>query len=151
MRRMLGRSNVEISAVGMGCWAIGGPLWDGETPHGWGEVDDEESVRAIRTALELGVSFFDTANVYGAGHSERVLGRALSGRRSEVVIATKFNATFDEGTRQITGGQEDVGAFENPVGLPWQVTLQELTHLRFGQGTHELIDHLTVLEEQYRR
>jgi aryl-alcohol dehydrogenase-like predicted oxidoreductase len=103
VKRKLGRSGIEISALGVGCWAIGGPLWDGETPNGWGEVDDEESIRAIHEAVELGVSFFDTANVYGAGHSERVLGRALAGRRSEVVIATKFNLLFDETTRQITG------------------------------------------------
>jgi aryl-alcohol dehydrogenase-like predicted oxidoreductase len=87
----------------MGCWAIGGPFWEGETPHGWGEVDDSESIRAIHAALELGVNFFDTANVYGAGHSELVLGQALSGRRDKVVIATKFNAVFDETTRQVTG------------------------------------------------
>jgi aryl-alcohol dehydrogenase-like predicted oxidoreductase len=53
--------------------------------------------------VELGVNFFDTANVYGAGHSERVLARALSGMRQKVVIATKFNAVFDEATRQVTG------------------------------------------------
>ena len=103
MKRNLGRSGIEVSALGMGCWAIGGPFWDGETPHGWGEVDDEESIRAIYAALDRGVNFFDTANVYGAGHSERVLGRALASIRSQVVIATKFNALFDETTRQVTG------------------------------------------------
>ncbi|PKN92677.1 MAG: aldo/keto reductase [Chloroflexi bacterium HGW-Chloroflexi-6] len=103
MKRTLGRSGIEISALGMGCWAIGGPFWSGETPHGWGEVDDDESIRAIHAALELGVTFFDTANVYGAGHSERVLGQALAGKRGQVVIATKFNAVFDETTRQVTG------------------------------------------------
>ncbi len=103
MRRVLGRSGIEVSALGMGCWAIGGPFWSGETPLGWGEVDDEESIRAIHAALDLGVDFFDTANVYGAGHSERVLGRAFADRRSKVVIATKFNATFNETTRQVTG------------------------------------------------
>ncbi|MGD8627898.1 MAG: aldo/keto reductase [bacterium] len=103
MRRSLGRSGIEISALGMGCWAIGGPWSDGEVPLGWGEVDDEESIRAIHAALERGVDFFDTANVYGAGHSERVLGRAIGGRRSEVVIATKFNAVFDEAARLATG------------------------------------------------
>jgi aryl-alcohol dehydrogenase-like predicted oxidoreductase len=101
--RKLGRSGMEISALGMGCWAIGGPFWSGETALGWGEVDDSESIRAVRRALELGITFFDTANVYGAGHSERVLGRALAGHRAEVVIATKFNAVFDETTRQFTG------------------------------------------------
>lgn len=109
--RTLGRSGIEVSALGMGCWAIGGPFWAGETPCGWGEVDDNESIRAIHAALDLGVTFFDTANVYGAGHSERVLGNALLGRREQVVIATKFNAFFDEQTRQVTG------ADTSPAGI----------------------------------
>lgn len=101
--RKLGRSGIVVSPMGLGCWAIGGPFWEGETPQGWGEVDDEESIRAIQAALDLGITLFDTANVYGAGHSERVLARAFSGIRSRVVIATKFNAVFDETTRQVTG------------------------------------------------
>lgn len=101
--RNLGRSGIEVSALGMGCWAIGGPFWEKGTPHGWGEVDDEESIRALHCALELGVNFFDTANVYGAGHSERVLARAFAGLRDKVVIATKFNALFDEAAREVTG------------------------------------------------
>jgi len=102
MTRKLGRLG-EVSALGMGCWAIGGPFWRGETPVGWGKVDDSESTRAIQRALDLGITFFDTANVYGAGHSERVLGKALGARRKNVVIATKFNAVFDEKSRQVTG------------------------------------------------
>jgi len=103
VKRNLGRSGIEVSALGMGCWAIGGPFWSGETPQGWGEVDDNESIRAIHAALDFGINFFDTANVYGAGHSERVLARAFAGSRPQVVIATKFNAVFDETTRQVTG------------------------------------------------
>ena len=101
--RRLGRSGIEVSPMGMGCWAIGGPFWEGETPLGWGEVDDEESLRAIHAALDLGITLFDTANVYGAGHSERVLGQALAGMRSKAVIATKFNSVFDETSRKVTG------------------------------------------------
>ena len=101
--RKLGRSGIEVSPMGLGCWAIGGPFWDGETPQGWGEVDDEESIRAIHAGIDMGVTLFDTANVYGAGHSERVLARAFAGHRSKVVIATKFNAVFNETTRQVTG------------------------------------------------
>ena len=88
-KRTLGRSGIEVSALGFGCWAIGGE-WqaaDGQ-PLGWGKVDDEESVRAVRRALDLGVTFFDTADVYGTGHSEEVLGRALGARRDDVVLAT---------------------------------------------------------------
>ena len=105
--RKLGRSGIEISALGMGCWAIGGPFWAGETPLGWGEVDDEESLRAIQRALDLGVNFFDTADVYGAGHSEKILARAFAGKRDQVVIATKFSGVFDEETRQITGSSAE--------------------------------------------
>jgi len=102
-KRKLGRSGIEVSALGMGCWAIGGPFWEKGTPHGWGEVNDEESLHAIQRALDLGVNFFDTANVYGAGHSERILGKAFAGKRQDVVIATKFNALFKEATREVTG------------------------------------------------
>ena len=101
--RKLGRSGIEISALGMGCWAIGGPFWAGETPLGWGVVDDEESIRAIHAALDLGVNYFDTADVYGAGHSERVLARAFAGRRDSVVITSKFSNVFDETSKQVTG------------------------------------------------
>jgi aryl-alcohol dehydrogenase-like predicted oxidoreductase len=102
--RRLGRSGIEVSALGMGCWAIGGPWSEGSQPLGWGAVDDAESVRALRRALEVGITFFDTADTYGAGHSERILGRALAGgRRDGAVIATKWGYTFDEATRQATG------------------------------------------------
>ncbi|MPM36278.1 Aldo-keto reductase YhdN [bioreactor metagenome] len=111
MKRILGRSGIEVSALGMGCWAIGGPFFSGEIPQGWGQVDDAESTRAIHAALDHGVTFFDTANVYGAGHSERVLGAALGKKRSHVVIATKFNAVFDEATRQVSGSDS------SPAGI----------------------------------
>ncbi|MDX3058013.1 aldo/keto reductase [Streptomyces sp. NE06-03E] len=103
-KRTQGRGGFEAGALGFGCWAIGGE-WsapDG-SPLGWGKVDDDESVAAVRRALDLGVTFFDTADVYGAGHSERVLGRALAGRRDEAVIATKWGNLFDERTRTMDG------------------------------------------------
>ncbi len=79
--RMLGRSGLMVSEVGFGGWAIGG---------GWGPVDDETSVAAVRKAVDLGVSFIDTADVYGDGHGEEVIGRALEGnQRHRAVIATK--------------------------------------------------------------
>jgi aryl-alcohol dehydrogenase-like predicted oxidoreductase len=108
--RVLGRSGLTVSPVGFGCWAIGGPAYRDGNPIGWGEVDDDESVAAIHAALDAGITFFDTANVYGAGHSERVVGRALAGRRDEVVIATKFGNLFDEQTRQVTGQDASPGS-----------------------------------------
>jgi aryl-alcohol dehydrogenase-like predicted oxidoreductase len=107
LQRDLGtRTGVQVSALGLGCWAIGGPWTFNGDPAGWGEVDDEESIRAIRRALDLGVTLFDTADVYGCGHSERVLGKALAGRRDDAVIVTKVGNLFDEQTR--TGGGNDV-------------------------------------------
>jgi aryl-alcohol dehydrogenase-like predicted oxidoreductase len=106
MKRILGRSGIEVSAVGMGCWAIGGP-WDFlGRPAGWGEIDDAESIKAIHAALEMGATFFDTAANYGCGHSERVLGRALEGRRDKVVIATKFGYLVDEETKNVLSYDE---------------------------------------------
>jgi aryl-alcohol dehydrogenase-like predicted oxidoreductase len=97
----MGKSGLVVSALGMGCWAIGGPwTWKqpGEDPFpaGWGQVDDDESIRAIHVAMDLGINFFDTAANYGAGHSESILGEAIAGRRDKVYIATKFGHVVDE-------------------------------------------------------
>ena len=111
-KRRLGRSNLEVSAIGLGCWAIGGP-WDWlETdgvrePVGWGSVDDGESIRAIHYALEAGVNFFDTAANYGCGQSERVLSRAIAGRRDRIVLATKFGYLVDE-EKRLVADTEDI-------------------------------------------
>jgi aryl-alcohol dehydrogenase-like predicted oxidoreductase len=111
--RKLGKCNIEVSAVGMGCWAIGGP-WvydngvDEPFPAGWGDVNDQESIRAIHAGLDLGVNFFDTAANYGAGHSERILAKALAGRREKVVIATKFGYLVDQERKRITRKDEFV-------------------------------------------
>lgn len=103
LTRALGRSGRESSALGLGCWAVGGPAWRDGNPIGWGDVDDKESIRAIQRALDLGVTLFDTADVYGAGHSERVLGQALGKQRAKVLIATKFGNIIDEASRQAIG------------------------------------------------
>jgi aryl-alcohol dehydrogenase-like predicted oxidoreductase len=103
MERTLGHGGVPVSALGLGCWAIGGPFLLDGVPDGWGTVDDDQSIRAIRRAIDLGVSFFDTADVYGAGHSEEVLGRALEGRRRDMVISTKFGYTFDPKAKRAAG------------------------------------------------
>jgi aryl-alcohol dehydrogenase-like predicted oxidoreductase len=105
-KRRLGRSDLEVSALGLGCWPIGGP-WDWlepdgrKMPVGWGKVDDAESLRALHFALDAGVNFFDTAANYGCGHSERILGQALAGRRDKVILATKFGYLVDEINRTV--------------------------------------------------
>ena len=123
MKRTLGRSGIQVSTVGMGCWAIGGP-WDMlGSKGGWGVVDDAESTRAIHAALEHGASFFDTAANYGAGHSERVLGAALKNRRDQAVIATKFGYDVREATKQVEpyGASEE----ESDVALHLRADLEK--------------------------
>lgn len=85
--RTLGTSDMEVSVVSFGCWAMG--------RLGWGEVDDRESIAAVHRAVDLGINLFDTADVYGRGHSEEVLGRALKGRRDKVFVATKVGNRWD--------------------------------------------------------
>lgn len=80
--RKLGKSGIEVTALGLGLWAAGGGTW--------GPTDDQESLAAIDAALDAGVTFFDTADVYGNGHSEELLGRAMKGRRDRFIVATKI-------------------------------------------------------------
>lgn len=87
----LGAGGPQVSRVGFGCWAIGG--------HGYGATDDAESVRAVREALARGITLFDTADVYGFGHSEEVLSEALGADRHRVVVATKFGVCWDASGR----------------------------------------------------
>ena len=84
--RTLGRTDIEVSTVAMGCWAIVGD----ET---WGPQDEDDAIAAIKTAREVGITFFDTAEAYGDGYSEELLGRVLSDEREEVVIASKVSAS----------------------------------------------------------
>ncbi len=97
-------AGLDVSPMGMGCWAIGGPFWDGDNnPLGWGEVDDNESINAIHAGIEAGINFLDTADLYGAGHSERVIAKALTGKREQLIVATKFAFMFDEANKQAIG------------------------------------------------
>ena len=101
--RILGRSGIEVSPMGLGCWAIGGPFYMDGKMDGYGRVEDEESIRAIHAALSLGINFLDTSDAYGISHSEEIIGRALEGRRSQVVLATKFGYLGSEATKTLQG------------------------------------------------
>jgi len=76
-----------LSVVGLGCWAIGGD---------WNNTTDQSSIEAIQRAVDLGVNLFDVAPVYGFGHAEEVLGKALKGRRQKVLVALKCGLLWDE-------------------------------------------------------
>lgn len=86
--RKFGSTDLLVSEVGFGAWAIGGPAKVGDVAIGWGNTDDNVSIAAIKAALDKGINFFDTADFYGLGHSEELLGNTLS-REEDLVIATK--------------------------------------------------------------
>lgn len=90
--RKLGWTDLELSEIGFGAWAIGGE----GTQFSWGPQDDTLSVKAIKAAIESGINWIDTAAVYGLGHSETVVAKAVEGIRSEVIIATKCSRVWDK-------------------------------------------------------
>ncbi|MFK7764770.1 MAG: aldo/keto reductase [Roseobacter sp.] len=108
----------NVSPMGMGCWAIGGQFYSGSVPHGFPNNDDAESIRTIRATLDAGLRIFDTAAVYGAGHSERLLGRALKDEPDAIIIS-KLGTAIDEDTRQVlhdeTKASEVVSAIDRSL------------------------------------
>jgi len=87
----LGNSELQITRVGLGTWAIGGP-WE----YGWGPQDDNDSIKAILESLEVGVNWLDTAPIYGFGHSEEIVAKALKKTSIKPIIATKCGLTWNE-------------------------------------------------------
>src|SRR5712692_3857338 len=98
--RPLGRTWFQASEIGFGAWAIGAD---------WGEVDDEQSLRALHAAADAGVTFFDTADVYGDGRSERLIARFRKERREPSVVATKIGRRAPQNVKDFT--QENFGAW----------------------------------------
>lgn len=108
--RRLGKSGLQVTEIGIGLWAIGG--------NEWGPVDDQNSLDTIEAALQAGITFFDTADVYGFGHSEELLGQAMRGRRDEFIVATKigwigfdregFKSAYDSPEALIAGVQKNL-------------------------------------------
>src|SRR5256886_3633097 len=94
--RQLGTSDLHITPIGFGAWAIGGSGWE----FAWGAQNDSDSIAAIREALDAGINWIDTAAVYGLGHSEEVVARALEGVRDRPYVFTKCSMVWDE-RRQI--------------------------------------------------
>jgi len=90
--RRLGTTGLSITPLGFGSWAVGGGGWQ----FGWGSQDDRESIAAIHRALDLGINWIDTAAVYGLGHSEEVVGRAIKGLAERPYIFTKCSMAWDE-------------------------------------------------------
>lgn len=145
--RQLGDSDIKVSAVTFGAWAIGG-WW-------WGGTDDDPAIAAIQAGIDAGITCIDTAPMYGFGHSEEVVGRAVKGRRDQVVIATKCGLIWDRAEGEYFFEAQDEGG-AHPVYrcLSRKSILQEcdLSLQRLGVDVIDLyqchwMDSTTPLDE----
>src|SRR5689334_3550580 len=92
--RQFGNTDLQVSEIGFGAWAIGGGAMIGNVSIGWGDVDDHASEQALKRAVDVGINFFDTADIYGLGHSEEMIGKFIG---KENIVATKVgNASRDD-------------------------------------------------------
>jgi aryl-alcohol dehydrogenase-like predicted oxidoreductase len=125
-----------VPRLGLGCWAIGGPITFGGVAASYGPADDGEAMRAIRRGYDLGVRLFDTAENYGMGHSEELLGEALAGR-DDAVIVTKFGYDIDSAARAILG----VNASPARIRQSIEGSLRRLRRERIDAALFHVNDH----------
>ncbi|MGZ8511303.1 MAG: aldo/keto reductase [Chitinophagaceae bacterium] len=138
--RKFGNTGLLVSEIGFGAWAIGGGAMIGKTAIGWGDANDNESKKAISRSLELGINFFDTADIYGLGHSEQLIGQVL-GNNKDVIIATKVGNvsrndqfTFDYSKEYILKAcEESLQRLRRDAIDYYQLHTARLTHLQQGE------------------
>ena len=131
-KRTLGKSGIDVTEIGLGLWAAGGSEW--------GPTEDQQSLDAIDRALDEGVTFFDTADVYGMGHSEELLGQAMKGRREKFIVATKIGwIGFDDGATAYKTVDKLVSGVESNLkrlGTDYVDVIQ--SHISFQDPTMEV-------------
>jgi aryl-alcohol dehydrogenase-like predicted oxidoreductase len=98
-KRRLGWTNLELTTIGLGTWAAGGGNWK----FGWGPQDDNDTIASIHEAIDSGINWIDTAAVYGIGHSEEIVGKAIKGKREKLIIATKCERRWNKDGSEIYG------------------------------------------------
>ena len=149
--RKFGNTDLVVSEIGFGAWAIGGGAMIGSTAIGWGDTDDNVSIKAIHSALDTGINFFDTADIYGLGHSEELLGKTI-GNKKEVIIATKVGNVSRNDQFTVDYSKEYIlGACENSLKKLrreaidyYQLHSARMQHLQKG----ECIAAMQQLEQQ---
>jgi aryl-alcohol dehydrogenase-like predicted oxidoreductase len=148
--RKFGNTDLKVSEIGFGAWAIGGGAMIGNTAIGWGDADDTVSVAAINASIDQGINFFDTADIYGLGHSEELLGNAIG--KKEVVIASKVGNvsrneqfTVDYSKQYILSACEaSLKRLQRQTIDYYQLHSARLQHLQQG----ECIEAMLLLQKQ---
>ncbi|MGK2860832.1 MAG: aldo/keto reductase [Chitinophagaceae bacterium] len=149
--RKFGKTDMMVSEIGFGAWAIGGGAMIGNTAIGWGDTNDKDSKNAIHRSLDLGINFFDTADIYGLGHSEKLLGDILYNNK-EVLIATKVGNvsrneqfTFDYSREYILKAcNESLKRLRRDSIDYYQLHTAKLSHLQQG----ECLQAMELLQQQ---
>ncbi|MEO6537320.1 MAG: aldo/keto reductase, partial [Ferruginibacter sp.] len=149
--RKFGNTSLLVSEIGFGAWAIGGGAMIGGTAIGWGDANDSISKKAIHHSLDLGVNFFDTADIYGLGHSEKLVGE-VCGKVKDVIIATKVGNvsrdkkfTVDYSKKYILKACEDsLQRLNRGIIDYYQLHSARLQHLQQG----ECIEAMNLLQKQ---
>ena len=148
--RKFGNTDLLVSEIGFGAWAIGGGAMIGKTAIGWGDADDTTSVKAIHAALDAGINFFDTADIYGLGHSENLLGKII-GERKDIIIATKGGNvsrneqfTFDYSKQHILKAcEESLLRLKRDTIDYYQLHTARMRHLQNGES----IEAMQILQQ----
>ena len=106
-QRIFGKTGWRVSRIGLGCWQFGGAIMLDGRPDGWTGISDDESTATIQRAVELGINFFDTADMYGWGHSEEIIGQTLKPHRDRAFLATKVGFWHDDQDRRTFNESKD--------------------------------------------
>ena len=149
--RKFGNTSLLVSEIGFGAWAIGGGAMIGTTSIGWGDSDDTVSTKAIHASLDAGINFFDTADIYGLGHSERLLGETI-GQNKKIIIATKVGNvsrndqfTVDYSKEYILNAcEESLYRLQRDAIDYYQLHTARLSHLQQG----DCIEAMQLLQQQ---
>lgn len=149
--RKFGNTNLLVSEIGFGAWAIGGGAMIGNTSIGWGDSDDRVSVQAIHAAMDAGINFFDTADIYGVGHSEKLIGETI-GKRKDIIIATKvgnvsrneqFTIDYSK-AYMLKACEESLQRLQRDCIDYYQLHTARLSHLQQG----DCIEVMQLLQQQ---
>jgi aryl-alcohol dehydrogenase-like predicted oxidoreductase len=149
--RKFGNTGLNVSETGFGAWAIGGAAMIGTTAIGWGDSDDSVSVKAIYAALDAGINFFDTADIYGLGHSEKLIGESI-GSRNDILIASKagnvarndqFSIDYSK-THIVEACEASLKRLKRGTIDYYQLHTARLEHLQNG----ECIEAMLLLQQQ---
>lgn len=139
--RKFGNTDLEVSEVGFGAWGIGGPAMAGDIPIGWGDVDDDTSIKALQKSFDLGINFYDTADFYGLGHSEELIGKVF-GNNDKVIVATKVGHRLNDDQsikldyskdHILNACNESLKRLKRDAIDYYQLHSAKLTHLEDGQ------------------